>query len=343
GAAGRGAGLPHLPRHLPARRPAAPRRRHPGLAGREQGPPVPGAAAQVRGVRVPLHRGADPAAAPGGGRDGGGLGEPQLRRGAAGRRGGRAVRRPGGRGGGGAAGAARQTGPGGVPGGRPAAGRTARAHRGAGGLAGRGGGRGAGRVRAGGRRRPRRPGGGAVPEGRAHRGRRPRRPGDHRSVPVSRWRLVYEGPGGEHTGTREALCTLGNGFFATRGAAPEARADGVNYPGTYIAGCYDRAVSTVDGHRVENEDLVNAPDWLPLTFRCGDGGWCTGPDPAAPARTELDMRRGVLTRTFHAVDGEGRRTRVVQRRLVSMDDPHLAALETTLVAENWSGRLTVRS
>src|SRR5690606_10271857 len=105
----------------------------------------------------------------------------------------------------------------------------------------------------------------------------------------------------------------------------------------------DRAVSTVDGHRVENEDLVNAPDWLPLTFRCGDGGWCTGPDPAAPARTELDMRRGVLTRTFHAVDGEGRRTRVVQRRLVSMDDPHLAALETTLVAENWSGRLTVRS
>ncbi|WP_017594146.1 glycoside hydrolase family 65 protein [Nocardiopsis potens] len=160
---------------------------------------------------------------------------------------------------------------------------------------------------------------------------------------MSGWRLVHEGPGGGRTGTREALCTLGNGLFATRGAAPEARADGVNYPGTYIAGCYDRAVSSVGGRRVENEDLVNAPNWLPLTFRCGDGAWCAGPDPAGPDRTELDMRRGVLTRTFLAVDGGGRRTRVVQRRLVSMDDPHLAALETTLAAENWSGRLTVRS
>ena len=34
---------------------------------------------------------------------------------------------------------------------------------------------------------------------------------------------------------------------------------------------------------------------------------------------------------------------MTQRRFVSMRDPHLAALETTLVAENWSGPLEVRS
>lgn len=35
----------------------------------------------------------------------------------------------------------------------------------------------------------------------------------------------------------EALCTLGNGRFATRGSAPECAADRVHYPGTYLAGC----------------------------------------------------------------------------------------------------------
>jgi alpha,alpha-trehalase len=36
-------------------------------------------------------------------------------------------------------------------------------------------------------------------------------------------------------------------------------------------------------------------------------------------------------------------TTVTQRRIVSMDDPHLVALETTLVPETWSGLLHVRS
>ena len=45
---------------------------------------------------------------------------------------------------------------------------------------------------------------------------------------MSDWTLVYEGfdPAGE--GLREALCTLGNGYFATRGAAPETEADDIH-------------------------------------------------------------------------------------------------------------------
>jgi trehalose/maltose hydrolase-like predicted phosphorylase len=34
---------------------------------------------------------------------------------------------------------------------------------------------------------------------------------------------------------------------------------------------------------------------------------------------------------------------VVQRRFVSMKDEHLSHLETTFRAENWTGRLEVRS
>jgi trehalose/maltose hydrolase-like predicted phosphorylase len=57
---------------------------------------------------------------------------------------------------------------------------------------------------------------------------------------MSEWQLIYRGfePGQE--GLREALCTLGNGDFATRGAAEEAEADDVHYPGTWLAGGHNR-------------------------------------------------------------------------------------------------------
>ena len=66
---------------------------------------------------------------------------------------------------------------------------------------------------------------------------------------------------------REALCTVGNGYFATRGAAPESKAGQVHYPGTYAAGVYNRLDDLVGGTRTQHESLVNLPNWLPLTFR----------------------------------------------------------------------------
>jgi alpha,alpha-trehalase len=159
---------------------------------------------------------------------------------------------------------------------------------------------------------------------------------------VSAWILEYSGFDPAREGLREALCTLGNGCFATRGAAPEARADGIHYPATYVAGVYDRLATTVAGRTLEDESIVNLPNWLPLTFRVEDGCWLEAAE-FLEKRVELDLRRGVLTRLARVRDDAGRVTGVTQRRLVSMDQPHLAALETTIVSENWSGRLQIRS
>ncbi|WP_371494702.1 glycoside hydrolase family 65 protein [Kitasatospora sp. NBC_00374] len=161
------------------------------------------------------------------------------------------------------------------------------------------------------------------------------------SRPTDPWQLGYEGFDPAAEGIREVLCAVGNGYLVSRAAAPESRADGVHYPGTYLAGCYDRAISLVDGRTVENEDLINCPNWLPLTFRPEEGDWFTG--PATTESLALDLRRGVLTRRALVVDEHGRRTRLTQRRIASQAQPHLLALETELVPENWSGRLEVRS
>jgi trehalose/maltose hydrolase-like predicted phosphorylase/beta-phosphoglucomutase-like phosphatase (HAD superfamily) len=165
----------------------------------------------------------------------------------------------------------------------------------------------------------------------------------HTERPLSVWRLVYDGFDPARQGLREALCALGNGYFVTRGALPEATADEVNYPGTYVAGLYNRLATEI-GHTVVNEDLVNVPNWLPLRFRVAGGPWFDVQQAdVLEHRLELDMRHGMLVRRLTWQDGEGRRTSVLQRRLVSMEDEHLAGLETTFVAENWSGTLEVRS
>ena len=161
---------------------------------------------------------------------------------------------------------------------------------------------------------------------------------------MTRWLLRYDGFDPAQEQLREALCALGNGRFVTRAAAPESRADGVHYPGTYVAGVVNRLVDEIDGHRIENESIVNLPDWQSLTFRLDGGDWL---DLSALTVCgyvqELDLRRGVLTRRFVVEDGQGRRTKVGQRRLVSMAAPCLAALDCTIEAVNWSGPVTVRS
>ena len=163
-------------------------------------------------------------------------------------------------------------------------------------------------------------------------------------IPVTEWTLRYDGYSPREEGLREALCATGNGYFATRGAAPESAADGTHYPGTYIGGCYNELRTEIAGRTVANESLVNAPNWLPLTFAAGDGAWLDlGEMEVLDYQQELDFRRGVLTRRLRVRDGQGRITRATCRRFVHMRAAHLAAIETTIVPENWSGRLRVRS
>jgi alpha,alpha-trehalase len=158
------------------------------------------------------------------------------------------------------------------------------------------------------------------------------------------WVVVYEGFDPQKQSLREALCALGNGVFVTRGAAEESHADGVHYPGTYLAGGYNRLATEIAGETIVNEDLVNFPNWLPLTFRPARGDWLDlARVDILDYRQELDMRRGVLSRRMRVRDRSGRETVVASRRLVHMGDSHLAAIEYRITPQNWSGRVEVLS
>ena len=175
---------------------------------------------------------------------------------------------------------------------------------------------------------------------------------------VDAWTWSYAGYDPDAQRLREALCTLGNGYFATRGAACEARAGAHHYPGTYAAGCYNRLTSRVAGHDTEHEDLVNLPNWLPVHYRLRpaaeqrgagerdpyESSWLTPDSPELRHHEQrLDLRHGELTRRSAFRDAHGRTLRVEESRLVHMRHPHLAALRLTFTPGDWSGALEIHS
>jgi trehalose/maltose hydrolase-like predicted phosphorylase len=158
------------------------------------------------------------------------------------------------------------------------------------------------------------------------------------------WELIYRDWSPAEQPLREALCALGNGRLVTRGAFEEVRSGGAHCPGTYLAGGYNRLETEIAGRVVENEDLVNWPNWLPLTFRPEGGDWfALDTVELLDFEYRLDVFRGVLERTVHFRDAHDRESVLTSRRIVSMADPQIAALEWTLKPVDWSGKIEVRS
>jgi alpha,alpha-trehalase len=165
----------------------------------------------------------------------------------------------------------------------------------------------------------------------------------HQTVSTA-WDFTFEGYEPRSEKLREALCTVGNGYFATRGAAPESKARQLHYPGTYAAGVYNRLVDEVSGTSIDNESLVNLPNWLPLTFRVNGGSWFDIDEVTVLSyRQTLDLRGATLTREFRFRDETGHTSSVTQQRFVAMHMPHVGALRTTIVSEDWSGTIEIRS
>lgn len=166
---------------------------------------------------------------------------------------------------------------------------------------------------------------------------------DARSSPqlqLSPWSVVFDHYLPDQEGAREALCVVGNGRFATRGAASvHLRKSDWHYPGTYASGLYDRLSSEVAGERIEYEELVNLPSWIPVELSFADGP-LREPE-VLEYRRELDLAGGVLTFHMRLRDGRGRTLRLTERRFVHMESTCLAGQALCIEAENFSEPLRV--
>ncbi len=172
----------------------------------------------------------------------------------------------------------------------------------------------------------------------------------------TKWTVTYQGFNKQNHPLQEALCTLGNGYFASRGNLEMFRNDHKkivfkdpvtkkwNYPGTYLAGGYNRMKSQVQERIIENEDLVNWPNWTFLSFKTEEGQWVDFEQwDILEYTTHLKIKEGILERKMLLRDPQNRKTELISRKLVSMDNHHLAAIQWELKPVNWSGKITIRS
>lgn len=172
----------------------------------------------------------------------------------------------------------------------------------------------------------------------------------HRNTNISKtadpstWKLIYNRFKPNEESLREVLCTLGNGYRGTRGAALESPATRIHYPGTYGAGIYNKLGTHIAGRTIFNEDFVNCPNWLLLTFKIGKGEWIIpSTSKILSYYQELDMHSGVLSRRIRLRDHKGHIMLIESTVIVHMAHPHLAAIKYSIVPENFSGSITVRS
>ncbi len=161
------------------------------------------------------------------------------------------------------------------------------------------------------------------------------------------WLLNYYDYEQEMERSREALLAVGNGYFGTRGAMEESKANKVNYPGTYISGLFNRLVSMVGDKEIENEDFVNITNWLPVTFRIDGGPWFEfTPDPTFTIRSmhrTLDFQSGELQREMILEDKREGKPGSIHARFAGMADPHRAGLRYTITPLNYNGRIEIKS
>ena len=158
------------------------------------------------------------------------------------------------------------------------------------------------------------------------------------------WNLSYNHFDPEDEKLRETLTAVGNGYLGNRGAFEHAAASDVHYPGTYIAGVYNKLATMVGGKRIYNNDFVNCPNWTLIELAIGQSEFINPLTMKILSyQHNLDMRDGVMSRTVVFKDPRGRITRVGTRRIASMYNPHICAIQFNVTPLNYSGTIRIKS
>ncbi len=162
----------------------------------------------------------------------------------------------------------------------------------------------------------------------------------------SNWKLSYHDFKPEEELLREVLTTTGNGFFGSRGTLESEKTDlDTFYPGTYIAGLYNKLPTEVHNKKIYNNDFVNCPNWLLIQLKIGDDK-----QPVKLLDCEildyehtLNMREAVVYRDFRIRDCKNRITHIQIQRYANMQNPHMGHIKYKLTPENYSRRIKLIS
>jgi alpha,alpha-trehalose phosphorylase len=147
----------------------------------------------------------------------------------------------------------------------------------------------------------------------------------------------------------ETLFALGNGYIGLRGTHEEGYTGpkGTSLDGTYLNGFYESESihypEAAYGLAKTNQFMLNVPNAKGIALWLEDERFDPLQGTLDSYERVLDFRTGVLRRALEWTSPQGRRVAIASRRLVSMTDKHLFAIEYEVTPLNFSGKVVLVS
>ncbi len=158
------------------------------------------------------------------------------------------------------------------------------------------------------------------------------------------WKIIEDGFHPDQNKITESLMSLGNGRMGHR-ANFEEKYSGLTLPGSYVAGIYYPDKTRVgwwkNGYPEYFAKVLNAANWIGIDIWIGSVVLDLHQCKILNFRRELDMRNGLLNRTFTAELPDRKQLRVKTQRFVSIAQTEIGAIRYTLEALNFDEKVTI--
>jgi alpha,alpha-trehalose phosphorylase len=165
------------------------------------------------------------------------------------------------------------------------------------------------------------------------------------AFPVAEWQIVECGTTPADAAALESVFAVANGYVGVRGAPEEATP--ADDPGVTLNGLHETwpIVYPEDAYGLARtgQTIVNATDGSVVRLYVDDEPLDLATSKVVRAERVLDMQIGVLVREVEWLTARGRRVVVRSRRLASLEDRHLVAIDYEVVAPDAAVRVALSS
>lgn len=137
----------------------------------------------------------------------------------------------------------------------------------------------------------------------------------------------------------DALFTLGNGYLGCRGFFEEEQEGVESLGGIYMAGVFGEGA--LKAWKGMHRELVNTPNFLWLSIKINGEPVLVRPRRISGYKRALDMRNGIMTRSFVWRSAKGARVRLDFERFISAANLHVAGQRLRITPLDGPARIEV--
>ena len=156
------------------------------------------------------------------------------------------------------------------------------------------------------------------------------------------WSIIEKGFHKENITASESIFSIGNGAMGQR-ANFEETYSGETFQGSYIGGIYYPDKTRVgwwkNGYPEYFAKVLNAPNWIGINININGNPLDLNKCKVSDFKRELNMKEGVLTRSFNAELTNGDKLKVNAIRFLSLNFNETGAIKYSVTPINFSGEI----